>query len=110
MQVARIIADICHLDHLYIGGEKKSVMWRNFRFQYMTHAEKSEISPHEEEFQFFHTTDVEKCEFLPNLVKFHISPQADVKKSEIYPVFIGPRCLWGLTYGFASLSLTDATY
>ena len=68
------IPDICHLDHLYVGGEK-SVMWRNFRFQYMADEEKSEISPHEEEFQFFHITDVEKCKILPNLEKFNISPQ-----------------------------------
>ena len=33
------------------------VMWRNFRFQYMTDVEKSEISPRVEEFQIFHTTD-----------------------------------------------------
>ena len=32
-------------------------MWRNFRFQYMTNVEKSEISPRVEEFQIFHTTD-----------------------------------------------------
>ena len=51
------IPHICHLDHLYIGGEKL-VMWRNFRFQYMTDVEKSEISPRVEEFQIFHTTDV----------------------------------------------------
>ena len=57
---------ICHLYHLYIGGEK-SVMCRNFRFQYMTDVEKSEISPRVEEFQIFKTTDVEKSEILPNL-------------------------------------------
>ena len=44
------IPHICHLNHLYIGGEK-SVMWRNFRFQYMTDVDKSEIPPHVEEFQ-----------------------------------------------------------
>ena len=46
------IPDICHLHHLYVGGEK-SVMWRNFRFQYMTAVEKFDISPHAEEFQIF---------------------------------------------------------
>ena len=39
-------------------------MWRNFRFQYKTDVEKSEISPHVEEFQIFHTTDVGKSEIL----------------------------------------------
>ena len=33
--------------------EKKSVMWRNFKFLYMTDVEKSEISPHVEEFQIY---------------------------------------------------------
>ena len=37
----------------YIKVEKNSVMWRNFRFQYMTDVEKFEISPHAEEFQIF---------------------------------------------------------
>ena len=46
------IPHIFHLYLLYIGGEK-SVMWRNFRFQYMTDVEKFEISPHAEEFQIF---------------------------------------------------------
>ena len=63
-----IIPDICHLDHLHVGGEE---ICHVEKFQISIHG----ISPHEEEFQFFHTTDVEKCEFLPNLVKFHISPQ-----------------------------------
>ena len=54
----------------YILVEKKLVMWRNFRFQYMTHVEKSKISPHVEEFQIFHTTDVEKSDILPNLDAF----------------------------------------
>ena len=62
------IPDICHLDHLHVGGEE---ICHVEKFQISIHG----ISPHEEEFQFFHTTDVEKCEFLPNLVKFHISPQ-----------------------------------
>ena len=62
------IPDICHLDHLHVGGEK---ICHVEKFQISIH----EISPHEEEFQFYHTTDVEKCEILPNLEKFHISPQ-----------------------------------
>ena len=62
------IPDICHLDHLHVGGEE---ICHVEKFQISIHG----ISPHEEEFQFFHTTDVEKCEFLPNLVKFHIPPQ-----------------------------------
>ena len=61
------------------------VMWRNFRFQYMTDVEKSEISPCVEEFQIFHTTDVEKfCQIWGNFTILHMT---DVKKSEIYPVF-----------------------
>ena len=44
------IPHICHLNHLYIGGEKL-VMWRNFTFQYTTDVEKSEILPDLEEFQ-----------------------------------------------------------
>ena len=63
-----LVPDICHLDHLHVGGEE---ICHVEKFQISIHG----ISPHEEEFQFFHTTDVEKCEFLPNLVKFHISPQ-----------------------------------
>ena len=47
--------------YIYIGGEK-SVMWRNFRIQYMTDVEKSKISPHVEEFENFNTRDVEKFE------------------------------------------------
>ena len=66
--VRKNIPDICHLDHLHVGGEKNCHVEK---FQISIHG----ISSHEEEFQFFHTTDVEKCEFLPNLVKFHISPQ-----------------------------------
>ena len=31
-----------------ISVEKKFVMWRNFRFQYVTDVENSEISPHVE--------------------------------------------------------------
>ncbi len=66
-----ITPHICHLDHLYIGGEK-SVMWRNFRFQCMTDVEKFEISPHAEEFQLFPHN---RCgEILPNLEEFYISP------------------------------------
>ena len=56
-------------------------MWRNFRFQYMTDVEKSEISPHVEEFQIFHTTDVDKSEILPKLEEFKIS--ADDRCQEI---------------------------
>ena len=48
-------------------------MWKNFRFQYMTDVEKSEISPHVEEFQIFHATDVEISEILPNLEELHNS-------------------------------------
>ena len=62
------IPDICHLDHLHVGGEE---ICHVEKFQISIHG----ISPHEEEFQFFHTTDVEKCEILPNLEEFHISPQ-----------------------------------
>ena len=29
-----------------VSVEKKSVMWRNFKFLYMTDEEKSKISPH----------------------------------------------------------------
>ena len=68
-----VIPDICHLDHLHVGGEE---ICHVEKFQISIHG----ISPHEEEFQFFHTTDVEKCEFLPNLVKFHISPQDRCEK------------------------------
>ena len=50
--LSQSIPHICHLYHLYIGAEK-SVMWRNFRFQYMTDVEEFEISPHAEEFQIF---------------------------------------------------------
>ena len=67
------IPDICHLNHLYIGGEK-SVMWRNFRFQCMTDVEKFEISPHAEEFQLFPHN---RCGKMWNFAKFggilHIS-------------------------------------
>ena len=67
------IPDICHLYHLYIGGEK-SVMWRNFRFQCMTDVEKFEISPHAEEFQLFPHN---RCGKMWNFAKFggilHIS-------------------------------------
>ena len=61
------------------------VMWRDFRFQYMTDVEKSEIAPRVEEFQIFHITDVEKSEILPNLEEFQISPH--LKIYEIYLVF-----------------------
>ena len=68
-----ITPHICHLDHLYIGGEK-SVMWRNFRFQCMTDVEKFEISPHAEEFQLFPHN---RCGKMWNFAKFggilHIS-------------------------------------
>ena len=68
-----VIPHICHLDHLYIGGEK-SVMWRNFRFQCMTDVEKFEISPHAEEFQLFPHN---RCGKMWNFAKFggilHIS-------------------------------------
>ena len=67
------IPHICHLNHLYIGGEK-SVMWRNFRFQCMTDVEKFEISPHAEEFQLFPHN---RCGKMWNFAKFggilHIS-------------------------------------
>ena len=63
------IPHICHLHHLWDRGQKM-VMWKNFRFQYMTDVEKSEISPHKEEFQIFHTTDMEKYEVLPILKEF----------------------------------------
>ena len=68
----RPIPHICHLDHLYIGGEKL-VMWKNFRFEHMTDVEKSEISPRVEEFQISHTT---------------------------YPVFGCEICLWQFTLFF----------
>ena len=45
-----LIPDICYQYHLW---GKQLVMWRNFRFQYMTDVEKSEISPHVEEFPIF---------------------------------------------------------
>ena len=34
------------------------VMWRNFRFQYITNVEKSEISPHVAEFQILRTKEI----------------------------------------------------
>ena len=72
-------------------------MWRNFRFQYMTDVEKSEISPHEEEFQFFHTTDVEKCENSPNLEEFHISPHDRCEEIQNLPCFVVVKSvLWQL--------------
>ena len=69
---ALTIPDICHLDRLCIGGEKL-VMWRNFRFQYMTDVEKSKISPHEEDCQIFPHNRSGECEILPNWDEFHIS-------------------------------------
>ena len=39
-----IISDLCQGYQGYICGEK-SVMWRNFRFLYMTDEEKSEMYP-----------------------------------------------------------------
>ena len=53
LPVTLCIPDICHLDHLHVGGEK---ICHVEKFQISIH----EISPHEEEFQFYHTTDVEK--------------------------------------------------
>ena len=53
---------------------KKFIMWRNFKFKYMTDVEISEISPHVEEFYIFHTTDVEKSKILPKFQEFQISP------------------------------------
>ena len=40
------------------------VTWRNFRFQYMTDVEKSEISPHVEEFQISQLVD--ECLISPH--------------------------------------------
>ena len=69
----QIIPDICHLNHQYISGEK-SVMWRNFRFQYITDVGKFDISPHAEEFQIFWNN---RCGEMWNFAKFggisHIS-------------------------------------
>ena len=56
-------------------------MWRNFRYQYMTALEKSEIRPHLEEFQIF---PYNRCGVWRNSTFLHIT---DVKKSESYPVF-----------------------
>ena len=64
------IPHICHLYHLYIGGEKISHVEN---FQISIHGRCGE-SPHVEEFQIFHTTDVEKYEVLPNLEAIQISP------------------------------------
>ena len=92
--------DICHQ---YICGEN-SVMWRDFRFQYLTDVKKSEISTHVENFRFFHTTGVEKCEILPNLEVFHVSPHmTDVKKSESYPVFGVKSVLWQFMLFFCKI-------
>ena len=33
-----------------------------------------------------------------------------VKKKDTATIFIGPRCLWGPIYGFASLSLSDTPF
>ena len=53
-----VIPHICHLNHLYIGGEKIGHV-KNFRFQYTTDVEKSEILPDLEEFQ---NSTHDKCE------------------------------------------------
>ena len=81
------ILDISHLNHVYIGGKKKSVMWRNFRFQYMPDVEKSEISPHEEEYQFSLQNMWRNMKFCQIWRNFTFLYRTNVKKSDIYPVF-----------------------
>ena len=43
--LCQYIPDICHRNHRCTRGRKKSVMWRNFKYLYICHVEKSEISP-----------------------------------------------------------------
>ena len=66
----------------YMQVEKKSAMWRNFRFQYMKflHMKRN----------FSFTTqqmwrNVKFCQIWRNFTFLH---RTDVKKSEIYPVFL----------------------
>ena len=47
--------------------EKKSVMWRNFKFLYMTDAEKSQISRLWINLTFLHITDVEKSQIYQHV-------------------------------------------
>ena len=49
-------------DSRTVSVEKKSVMWRNFKFLYMTDVEKSKIHPMWINFKFLRMTDVEKSE------------------------------------------------
>ena len=61
----------------------KSVMWRNFRFQFMIDVEKSEIFPQVKENQIFSHN---RCGEIRNFARFGgISKY--VKNFEIYPVF-----------------------
>ena len=109
------IPDICHLDHLYIGGEKL-VMLRNFKFQYMTDVEKSDISPYCQiwrNFTFLHMTDVEKSDISPHCQiwrNFTFLHMTDVQKYEIYPVFCCKICFVAICAVFMKSVLALLTH
>ena len=81
------IPDICHQYHQYICGEK-SVMWRNFRFQYSiwNFSTCKGISDFSTQQMW---RNVKFCQIWRNFTFLH---RTDVKKSEIYPVFCHRVC------------------
>ena len=50
-----------------VSMEKKSVMWRNFKFLYKTYEEKSKISPHVDK---FHISPHDRCGEIWNLLLY----------------------------------------
>ena len=78
---------VTYIAYISLGG-KVLVMWRNFRFKYMTDVEKFQILHMQRNFSFFHTIDAEKCEFLPNLEEFHISPHDRCEEIKNLPCFV----------------------
>ena len=65
-----------------VSVEKKSVMWRNFKFLYMTDVEKSEISPHVD---YFTWQMWRNLKFLHMWSNFTFLNMTNVEKSEISP-------------------------
>ena len=65
--------------------EKKSVMWRNFRFLYILYVKKSKSIFYVE--RFLHMTNVEKSEIIYNchMGKFKISPHYRCGEFQISP-------------------------
>ena len=108
--IRRGIPDICHLDHLHVGGEKIGT-WRNIIFQHLTDVKKSENFSTCRGISDFSTQQmwryVKICQIWRNFTFLYMT---DVKKYEIYPVFCCKICFVAICAVFMKSVLALLTH